>query len=84
MKRKIGALEKVDADLPALQHKIRNDPRSYIDDFKNQYDQYVAIHELFLQSPTTTDDNGIVRLRDLIDFISHTADCYPEITSTFS
>jgi len=27
---------------------------------------------------------GLVSLRDLIDFISHVADCYPEITNGFS
>jgi hypothetical protein len=41
MKRKRGALEKVDADLPNLQHKIRSDPTSYQDEFLNQYSQYV-------------------------------------------
>ncbi|KAK4545185.1 hypothetical protein LTR36_003364 [Oleoguttula mirabilis] len=83
MKRKVGALEKVDADLPNLQHKIKTDPISYQDDFVNQYGLYTSIHELFLTSPTTTDDTGLVRLRDLIDFISHTADCYPKIAGTF-
>ncbi|KAI7710806.1 SDA1-domain-containing protein [Hortaea werneckii] len=84
MKRKIGALEKVDADLPNLQHKIRIDPASYRDDFVGQYSQYASLYELFLQSPTTTDDSGIVRLRDLIDFVSHVADCYPKITEGFA
>ncbi|KAI7490793.1 SDA1-domain-containing protein [Hortaea werneckii] len=84
MKRKIGALEKVDADLPNLQHKIRIDPPSYRDDFVGQYSQYASLYELFLQSPTTTDDSGIVRLRDLIDFVSHVADCYPKITQGFA
>lgn len=83
MKRKVGALEKVDADLPNLQHKARADPLSYKDDFINQYSQYTSLLELFLQSPTTTDDTGIVRLRDLIDFISHVADCYRTITANF-
>ncbi|THC93980.1 hypothetical protein EYZ11_006527 [Aspergillus tanneri] len=27
VKRKLGALEKVEADLPNLQHKIRRDPK---------------------------------------------------------
>lgn len=84
MKRKISALEKVDADLPNLQHKIRSDPSSYQLDFQAQYDQYASLRELFLQSPTTTDDSGIVRLRDLVDFISHVADCYPKLTSSFA
>ncbi|KXT05301.1 hypothetical protein AC578_10989 [Pseudocercospora eumusae] len=83
MKRKIGALEKVDADLPNLQHKIKADPSSYKDDFTGQWEQYNSMLQIFLQSPTTTDDNGIVRLRDLIDFISHVSDCYPSITKNF-
>lgn len=83
MKRKVAALEKVDADLPNLQHKIRNDPLSYQQDFQAQFDQYASLRELFLQSPTTTDDSGVVRLKDLIDFVSHVADCYPTLTSSF-
>lgn len=83
MKRKIGALEKVDADLPNLQHKIKNDPASYRDDFISQFTQYESILELFRQSPTTTDDTGVVRLRDLIDFIAHVSDCYPALTKEF-
>jgi protein SDA1 len=83
MKRKVGALEKVDADLPNLQHKIKIDPSSYREDFVSQYSQYASMLELFLHSPTTTDDTGLVRLRDLVDFISHVADCYPKLTTTF-
>ncbi|KAF2719725.1 SDA1 domain-containing protein [Polychaeton citri CBS 116435] len=84
MKRKIGALEKVEADLPNLQHKIRRDPSSYKDDFANQYSQYQSLLSLFLQSPTTASDSGLVRLGDLIDFISHVAECYPSATSGFA
>ncbi|GAB7327330.1 hypothetical protein MBLNU13_g11206t1 [Cladosporium sp. NU13] len=83
MKRKVAALEKVDADLPNLQHKIRNDPLSYQQDFQAQFDQYASLRELFLQSPTTTDDSGVIRLKDLIDFVSHVADCYPRLTESF-
>ncbi|QIW96348.1 hypothetical protein AMS68_001866 [Peltaster fructicola] len=84
MKRKVSALEKVDADLPNLRHKIRTDSSSYQLDFQAQYDQYLSLKELFLQSPTTTDDSGLVRLRDLVDFVSHVADCYPALTANFS
>lgn len=83
MKRKIGALEKVEADLPNLQHKIRRDPQSYEGDFRSQYEQYASLLTLFLESPTTTDDSGLISLRDLIDFVGHVADCYPKITATF-
>jgi protein SDA1 len=82
-KRKVGALEKVDADLANLQYKIRRDPASYRDDFQNQYNQYGTFRELLMQSPSTADGNGIVSLRELIDFVAHVADCYPSLTADF-
>jgi len=33
-----------------------------------------------MAAPDSTDENGLVSLRDMIDFISHVADCYPQIT----
>lgn len=36
-----------------------------------------------MQAPASADDKGIVSLRDLIDFVSHLADCYPDTTATF-
>lgn len=36
-----------------------------------------------MRAPASTTDGGIVSLRDLIDFISHVAHCYPEITARF-
>ncbi|KAI4144582.1 MAG: hypothetical protein L6R39_004118 [Caloplaca ligustica] len=83
MKRKIGALEKVDADLSSLQYKIRRDPASYKEDFSNQYRQYEAQREIHRQAPTWATDAGIIPFRDLIDFISHVADCYPALTTRF-
>ncbi|KAF2849237.1 SDA1-domain-containing protein [Plenodomus tracheiphilus IPT5] len=82
MKRKVGALEKIEADHAALRFKIKRDPQSYRDDFNNQYQQYETLRDLFLQSPGTT-DTGIVALKDLVEFISHTADLYPDLTSQF-
>lgn len=81
MKRKLGALEKVDADLTSLQYKIRRDPPSYFEDHQQQYIQYETLRDLLLQNPSTSDDTGIVRLNDLIDFVAHTADCYPKATA---
>lgn len=83
VKRKLGALEKVDADLPNLQHKIKRDPPSYIADFRGQYQQYENQREIFMAAPTSTADSGILSLRELIDFISHVSDCYPNITKDF-
>lgn len=75
VKRKVGALEKVEADLPSLQYRCRRDPQSYQDDFRNQYTQYETFCELFLANPTSGDDSGLVSLRELIDFVAHCADC---------
>lgn len=36
-----------------------------------------------MAAPTSASDSGIISLRDLIDFVSHVADCYPEITKDF-
>ncbi|CAD6574798.1 MAG: Severe Depolymerization of Actin [Alectoria sarmentosa] len=83
VKRKVGALEKVDADLSNLQYKIKRDPTSYREDFLNQYSQYEHQRELFLQAPSSTTNDGIVSIRDLIDFLAHIADCYPQDTAQF-
>jgi len=81
MKRKLGALEKIDADLTSLQYKVRRDPPSYFEDHQQQYLQYEALRDLLLQNPTSSDSGGVVRFSDLIDFVSHTADCYPKATA---
>ncbi|KAH7066683.1 SDA1-domain-containing protein [Paraphoma chrysanthemicola] len=82
MKRKVGALEKIEADHAALRYKLKRDPQSYRDDFNNQYQQYETLRDLFLQNPSST-DSGLVALKDLIEFISHVADRYPDLTSKF-
>ncbi|OBT97181.1 Severe Depolymerization of Actin [Pseudogymnoascus verrucosus] len=83
VKKRVGALEKVDADLPSLQYKIRRDPKSYQEDFLNQYGQYQTQRDIYMASPTTATSAGIVSFRDLIDFVSHVADCYAEDTASF-
>ncbi|KNG88589.1 SDA1 domain protein [Aspergillus nomiae NRRL 13137] len=83
VKRKLGALEKVEADLPNLQHKIRRDPKSYIEDFRAQHYQYESHREIFMAAPASATDTGIISLRELIDFVAHVADCYPDITKDF-
>ncbi|KAF1986727.1 SDA1 domain protein [Aulographum hederae CBS 113979] len=83
-KRKVGALEKVDADLTSLQNKIKRDPLSYKDEFQSQHNQYIAIYDLFMQAPgNPSDHDSIISLRDLIEFIAHVSDCYPDLTAQF-
>lgn len=56
---------------------------SYKDEFTRQYGYYEHQHAVFLQAPSSTTDTGLVLFRDLIDFVSHVADCYPDITTEF-
>lgn len=57
--------------------------RSYIEDFRAQHYQYESHREIFMAAPSAATDTGIISLRELIDFISHVADCYPEILKDF-
>ncbi|KAL7799917.1 SDA1 domain-containing protein [Trichoderma ceciliae] len=83
VKRKVAALEKIDADFASLQYKIRRDPKSYKDDFLKQWEQYEAQREIFFMSPTTTTADSVESFHDMIDLIAHVADCYPDETRTF-
>lgn len=49
----------------------------------NQYGQYQSQRDIFMSSPSSATHTGIVSFRDLIDFVSHVADCYPEDTADF-
>src|ERR1700744_1807694 len=82
-KRKLGALEKVDADLSNLQNKIKRDPQSYHTDFLHQHIQYENQRQIFLQAPTSATDSGLISFRDLIEFVAHVATCYREETKEF-
>ncbi|KAI6781610.1 Protein sda1 [Emericellopsis cladophorae] len=82
-KRKVAALEKIDADFPSLQNKIRRDPKSYVDDFRRQWDQYESQREIFLVAPTTATAEATEHFENLVNLIAHVADCYPEATATF-
>ena len=57
--------------------------RSYIEDFRAQHYQYESHREIFMAAPSSATDTGLISLRDLIDFISHVSDCYPDICKDF-
>ncbi|KAI9846381.1 MAG: Severe Depolymerization of Actin [Thelocarpon superellum] len=82
VKRKLGALEKVEADIANLQYKIRRDPASYREDFINQYRQYEAARDIFLEAPASVSMDGVLSFRESIDLLAHVADCYPDLTAT--
>ncbi|KFH48390.1 hypothetical protein ACRE_005840 [Hapsidospora chrysogenum ATCC 11550] len=82
-KRKVAALEKIDADFASLQYKIRRDPQSYIDDFRRQWNQYESQREIFLVAPTSASAEATESFHNLVDLVAHVADCYPDETRTF-
>ncbi|KAH7153067.1 SDA1-domain-containing protein [Dactylonectria macrodidyma] len=84
VKRKVAALEKLDADFASLQQKIRRDPRSYKEEFLKQWEQYESQREIFLVSPSTATSDSIESFHNIIDLIAHVAECYKEETQSFA
>ncbi|RYO90773.1 hypothetical protein DL766_001410 [Monosporascus sp. MC13-8B] len=83
-KRKVAALEKVQADLPGLQYKMRRDPEDYEKEFIEAWNQYEAAHDKFMASPVSADSNALINFHDLIDLIAHVAELYPQHTHSFA
>ncbi|RYP46028.1 hypothetical protein DL768_007708 [Monosporascus sp. mg162] len=83
-KRKVAALEKVQADLAGLQYKMRRDPEDYEKEFMEAWNQYEAAHDKFMASPVNADSNALINFHDLIDLIAHVADLYPQHTQSFA
>ncbi|OAA71300.1 SDA1 domain protein [Cordyceps fumosorosea ARSEF 2679] len=83
VKRKVAALEKIDADFASLQYKIRRDPKSYKDEFLKQWEQYESQRDIFLTSPTTASADSIEAFHNMVDLMAHIADCYPDVMGRF-
>ncbi|KAK3683411.1 SDA1-domain-containing protein [Podospora appendiculata] len=83
VKRKVAALEKVDADLVSLQYKIRRDPKSYAQEFYDQWLSYDAQRHIFVSSPSTASTDDVKKFHDLVDIVAHVADLYPDLTAPF-
>lgn len=83
VKRKVAALEKVEADLVNLQYKIRRDPRSYAQEFYDQWLAYDAQRQIFVSSPTTASSEDVTKFHDLVDLVAHVADLYPDVTAPY-
>ncbi|KAL7623717.1 Severe Depolymerization of Actin [Parahypoxylon ruwenzoriense] len=82
-KRKVAALEKIEADLAGLQYKIRKDSEAYEKEFIENWQQFDAAHEQFLAAPVGADSNSLITFREQIDLIAHCAELYPQITASF-
>ncbi|KAH6621478.1 SDA1-domain-containing protein [Chaetomium sp. MPI-SDFR-AT-0129] len=83
VKRKVAALEKIEADLVNLQYKIRRDPRSYAQEFHDQWLAYDAQRQIFISSPATVSSEDAKKFHDLVDLVAHVADLYPELTAPY-
>ncbi|KAK6074554.1 SDA1 domain-containing protein [Seiridium cupressi] len=82
-KRKVAALEKVEADLAGLQFKIRRDPIAYEQDFLAHFQQYGSSLDKFMAAPLSSDSGALISFREQIDLIAHVANLYPEHTAGF-
>ncbi|ETS79258.1 hypothetical protein PFICI_09111 [Pestalotiopsis fici W106-1] len=83
-KRKVAALEKVEADLAGLQYKIRRDPLAYEKEFLDHFRQYGSSLDQFMAAPLSSDSGALISFREQIDLIAHVADLYPEHTAGFA
>ncbi|KAK6193687.1 hypothetical protein LQW54_012216 [Pestalotiopsis sp. IQ-011] len=83
-KRKVAALEKVEADLAGLQYKIRRDPLAYEKEFLDHHRQYGSSLDQFMMAPLGSDSGALISFREQIDLIAHVADLYPEHTAGFA
>ncbi|KAH6656626.1 SDA1-domain-containing protein [Truncatella angustata] len=82
-RRKVTALEKVEADLAGLQYRIRRDPAAYEAEFLEHLRQYETSLDRFNFAPLSSDSGALVSFREQIDFLSHVAELYPTQTAAF-
>jgi protein SDA1 len=57
--------------------------RSYREDFILQYRHYESLRDIFMLEPTSAATAGVISFKDLIDFVAHVADNYPDVAATF-
>ncbi|SCU99401.1 LAFA_0G23838g1_1 [Lachancea sp. 'fantastica'] len=69
-----------------LQNLVKRDPKSYREEFLQQYSHYESLRDIFmlnaLESQTTGDTNT-KQFVELVGFVSQVCVCYPEETANF-
>ncbi|EPY51078.1 SDA1 family protein [Schizosaccharomyces cryophilus OY26] len=78
VKRRTAAVLPI--NLPHLQHLVKKDPKSYRDEFLQQWNHYETVREIFLIQPS----NDVTEFSSLVDFIAQTCNHYTDITKDFS
>eukprot|EP00941_MAST-03F_sp_MAST-3F-sp1_P005018 g5018.t1 len=74
-----NASERMAADLPLLQNKIKRDPDAYREEFRMQYSHFQAELEIFRLQP----GERAPHFQRLVHFLSQVMVCYPEEMSAF-
>ncbi|KAJ7074422.1 SDA1-domain-containing protein [Mycena amicta] len=67
------------ANLPQLQNLIKRDPEGYKEEFLQQWNHFNSIRRIFATNP----DEQATHFRELVNFISQVATCYPKETADF-
>ncbi|XP_074011402.1 protein SDA1 homolog isoform X3 [Numenius arquata] len=70
---------KLPSNLPQLQNLIKRDPKSYTEEFLQQYHHYQSHVEIFTFQP----DKPSKELAELVMFLAQVAHCYPEHMASF-
>ncbi|XP_067887287.1 protein SDA1 homolog [Heterodontus francisci] len=68
------------SNLPQLQNLIKRDPRSYTEEFAQQYHHYQSNVRIFKLQP----DKPSKELSELVMFLAQVAHCYPEELANFA
>lgn len=68
-------------NLPQLQNLIKRDPSSYKDEFLQQYSHYSSLLSLFQLNPA--DEKTAKEFAELVNFLSHVVNCYPDKAKEF-
>lgn len=63
-----------------LQNVVRRDPKSYHEEFVQQYSHYESLRDIFLLNPSADQGSDFA---DLIGFVSAVCSCYPKETANF-
>ncbi|OLL26564.1 Protein sda1 [Neolecta irregularis DAH-3] len=77
VKRSRAAL--LPTNLPHLQNLTKRDPLSYTEEFRQQWNHYLATLDVFLANPTENADS----FAEVVGFIAQVATCFPVETSDF-
>ncbi|SCU92447.1 LANO_0E00914g1_1 [Lachancea nothofagi CBS 11611] len=69
-----------------LQNLVKRDPKSYREEFLQQYSHYESLRDIFMLSAMesqSADDTNTRQFVELVGFVSQVCSCFPEETANF-